>query len=504
MPLAMTHEADFAEFTEAGYRRLVRAARERYEFVAFGAPAPEHHVLWRHDLDYSVHRALALAEIEADEGVHATYNFLLHSELYNLLEPAVLQRARRILELGHWPGLHFDVGFYGTLADEDALAEKATSERDLLEALFEREVTAFSLHNTQVSDSAGFDADAIAGLPSANGRTLRATHGYVSDSNGYWRWDSLGDVLGSGEHERLHVLTHPEWWTPEPMSPRTRILRCIEGRARSAEESYDTLLAIYGRDEHPLAAQQARRVRRAAPHQRVDRGQPGHEASASPCGYGRGAKSCSTSSRPAAAKRCPPGSRRRPRRRGRRLRRPPATSDTRRSVAWPSDGRADERTKRPASRPRCAAMRAQRTLVVVGERVARRRDQRLERRPWSRRSAARGVGRPHRREDPLAPRARGVGAHLAHLAQPGVGAHDRHRDPRGGAADEELDAVHVRPARLGELHVVEQDEDVGAGQLVPPPQPRQEVRLVDGDERTVSHARSVSWPSARPRWAGPR
>ncbi len=247
MPPAMSHGADFAEFTEAGYRRLVREARERYAFARFGAPAPDRRVLWRHDLDYSVHRALALAEIEADEGVRATYNFLLHSELYNLLEPAVTQRARRILDLGHWLGLHFDVGFYRGIADEDALAEKVASERDLLEGLFEREVTAFSLHNTQVSDSAGFDADVVAGLPSANGRTLRATHGYVSDANGYWRWDSLGDVLHSGEYERLHVLTHPEWWTPEPMSPRRRILRCIEGRGARAEESYDTLLATHGR-----------------------------------------------------------------------------------------------------------------------------------------------------------------------------------------------------------------------------------------------------------------
>jgi hypothetical protein len=247
MPPAMTHEVDFAEFTETVYRRLVREARDRYAFVAFGAQAPDRHVLWRHDLDYSVHRALRLAEIEAEEGVRATYNFLLHSELYSLLDARVLQRARRILELGHWLGLHFDAAFYGGFATEDALAEKLTWERTLLEQLFEREVTAFSLHNTQVSDSAGFDADLIAGLPNANGRTLRATHGYVSDSNGYWRWDSLGHVLRSGEHERLHVLTHPEWWTPEPMSPRRRILRCIEGRSRDAEESYDTLLATHGR-----------------------------------------------------------------------------------------------------------------------------------------------------------------------------------------------------------------------------------------------------------------
>jgi hypothetical protein len=244
----MAEDVGFQDFTEDAYRRLLRLARDRYAFVAFGEPDAEPHALWRHDLDYSVHRAVRIAEIEADEGVRATYNMLLHSELYNLLELDVIKRARRILDLGHWLGLHFDAGFYGGFDSEDALAEKVAWERDLLEQLFERPVTAMSLHNTDVSRSAGFDADVVAGLPSANGRTLRETYGYVSDSNGYWRFRALSDVLESAEHARLHVLTHPEWWQEGPMSPRDRIMRCIEGRSRFSERSYDELLATYGRE----------------------------------------------------------------------------------------------------------------------------------------------------------------------------------------------------------------------------------------------------------------
>jgi hypothetical protein len=247
MARAMVGDGDFQEFTERGYRRLLTLARERYEFAAFGHAPGEPYVLWRHDLDYSVHRALRIAEIETEEGVRATYNVLLHSELYNLLELEVVRRARRILDLGHWLGLHFDAGFYGGFDSADALAEKVAWERDLLEQLLERPVTALSLHNTDVSNSAGFDADVIAGLPSANGRTLRETHGYVSDSNGYWRYRSLSEVLKSGEHEHLHVLTHPEWWQADPMSPRDRIMRCIAGRSTFAQRSYDELLATYGR-----------------------------------------------------------------------------------------------------------------------------------------------------------------------------------------------------------------------------------------------------------------
>ena len=77
----------------------------------------------------------------------------------------------------------------------------------------------------------------------AGARSVRDRYAYVSDSNGYWRFERLPEVLAAGAHERLHVLTHPEWWQEQPMSPRERILRCIEGRGRASEATYDALLA---------------------------------------------------------------------------------------------------------------------------------------------------------------------------------------------------------------------------------------------------------------------
>ena len=64
----------------------------------------------------------------------------------------------------------------------------------------------------------------------AGARSVRDDYAYISDSNGYWRFDRLPEVIAAGAHERLHVLTHPEWWQEEAMSPRERILRCIAGR----------------------------------------------------------------------------------------------------------------------------------------------------------------------------------------------------------------------------------------------------------------------------------
>lgn len=239
--------AGFEDFTEDAYRELVGLAKLNYAFEPYGTSTADPHVLWRHDVDYSMHRAVRIARIEAENEVCSTYFFLLHSELYNLFELEVFRRGREILSLGHSLGVHFDAGFYGGFDNEEELAVKLTQEARLFEQVFEHPVRAFSLHNTDVSKSAKFDADEVAGLVNATGRGIRERYGYVSDSNGYWRFQRLRDLLESGVHRHLHVLTHPEWWQSEAMSPRARIIRCIEGRRRNTEESYDRLLETYGR-----------------------------------------------------------------------------------------------------------------------------------------------------------------------------------------------------------------------------------------------------------------
>jgi hypothetical protein len=239
----MSSDWHFEDFTEESYRAILATASGRYAFEPFGTAARGPHVLWRHDVDYSVHRALALARIEAELGLRATYFLFLRGDLYSLLEPAVHRRAQEIARLGHWIGLHFDPGFHPDGARDDRVAWEA---RVLAETL-EVPVHAVSLHNPSVSGTEDLDRERLGGLPHAGARSLRERYAYVSDSNGYWRFERLPEVLNAGTHEWLHVLTHPEMWQAEAMSPRERILRCIEGRGRASEATYDELLSTNGR-----------------------------------------------------------------------------------------------------------------------------------------------------------------------------------------------------------------------------------------------------------------
>src|SRR5690349_21641510 len=143
------------DFTETSYRDIVATALERYAFEPFGSAAAGVHVLWRHDVDYSVHRAAALARLEAELGARATYFVSLHSDLYNVLEPAVHALLREIAGLGHWIGLHFDVGF----AAAGSLDERAAWEGRLLSEALGVPVGAVSLHNPSVSGTQDLDVE---------------------------------------------------------------------------------------------------------------------------------------------------------------------------------------------------------------------------------------------------------------------------------------------------------------------------------------------------------
>jgi hypothetical protein len=232
------------DFTEESYRRILEDARRHWSFEPFGTLAEEPHALWRHDVDFSVHRAARLAEIECEAGVLATYFFSLHSPFYNLFEAGVTERARYVLSVGHRLGLHFEADFYGSISGHEELHDRLSDESAILERLLEQPVEAFSFHNPDFGGrDINFDSDEIAGLVNAYGHGLRERYSYVSDSNGVWRHRRLAEVVGSGAEPLLHVLTHPEWWQAAPMSPRRRVARCVEGRAAATLAAYDRLLA---------------------------------------------------------------------------------------------------------------------------------------------------------------------------------------------------------------------------------------------------------------------
>jgi hypothetical protein len=236
-----------ADFTEAAYRELLLAARDRMQFLdSFKADGRAGVAIWRHDIDMSPHRALRLAQIESELSLPCHYFVMFGSMFYNAFEPRVSAMLRDIVKLGHGVGLHFDASVYPA-SNRDQMEQALAQEAGMLASLLGCPLTSFSLHNPTVSATVKLEDATHAGLVNASSPSLVGSFTYCSDSNGIWRHRRLHDVLVDPAVSRVYALTHPEWWPPEAMSPRQRIQRCIDGRSQRVGADYDRALAALGR-----------------------------------------------------------------------------------------------------------------------------------------------------------------------------------------------------------------------------------------------------------------
>jgi hypothetical protein len=170
------------------YRELLHAARDGgYRFAGFDRPPEPGVVILRHDVDLSLDGALAVAEVEADEGAWSTWFLMTRSVFYNLASSEGEQAITRLHELGHrvahhavYPHVDLDERFDPVVAwhnpDPDYMRAPIAGATNVMEAPF-------------------FDPD----------------H-YRSDSNQHWRHGCPHGELERGAFEWLQLLTHPEIW----------------------------------------------------------------------------------------------------------------------------------------------------------------------------------------------------------------------------------------------------------------------------------------------------
>jgi hypothetical protein len=180
-------------FSPDGYRRLLEAIRAGgYRLRGFDVAQPlEQMLLLRHDVDMSLEDAVAMAEIEAEFEIRATYLLMTRSVFYNLASPAGLAAAARLRELGHWVGHH-------------ALHPHAEPTTD---PGFDR---VMAWHNPDPA----YMADAVPGWVNVMEPRFTGDFAwtYRSDSNQTWRRGDPVEELAAGRFPWLQLLIHPVLW----------------------------------------------------------------------------------------------------------------------------------------------------------------------------------------------------------------------------------------------------------------------------------------------------
>jgi hypothetical protein len=183
-------------FDLAHYRELMRAATSGgYRFAGFDRAPQGRDLILRHDVDLSLEAALAVAELEAEEGAWSTWFLMTRSEFYNLASPSGERTIARLRELGH------------------RVAHHAVYPNVDLDERFDR-VAAW--HNPEPE----FMQAEIGGAVNAMSEPFFDPPHYRSDSNQHWRHGCPHEQLARGEFEWLQLLTHPEIWAFEGATMR--------------------------------------------------------------------------------------------------------------------------------------------------------------------------------------------------------------------------------------------------------------------------------------------
>jgi hypothetical protein len=236
----------FSDFTYTNYRKLILLAGKNYNFRNFSNyKKGERFIIWRHDVDCSVDGAVILAGIEKEMGICSSYSILLHSEFYNVLDKKTFSQIIQIYEMGHEIGLHFDPHFYN-VQEKVALEKYLKLEKNFLDSIFPFPFDYFTFHKNN-DFTLSIKEEYIAGMLNGTNWYFQENTGFCADSNGFWRFRRLQDVLEQAIDHSLQVITHPIWWQENTMSPKERLNCTIEKIADNIRSQFFNELKEGGR-----------------------------------------------------------------------------------------------------------------------------------------------------------------------------------------------------------------------------------------------------------------
>lgn len=197
------------------YRKILKRLRETKRLCSFEeATIRESFIVLRHDIEFSIPKALQMALIERRSGVKSVYYVQTGNRAYNPFSSENMVLLRMIAMLGHKIGLHYRQGD-GDYHDE------IYRQAEFLSAELGVPITSFSTHRPKAGSE--YDKYNVLGLLNAYGKEFftrtdnpeKAEIKYISDSKFRWNYGYPSEELLS-KYDRVQVLVHPFQWSEEP------------------------------------------------------------------------------------------------------------------------------------------------------------------------------------------------------------------------------------------------------------------------------------------------
>lgn len=209
------------EFTYKGYADLISLLKQQnYQFTNYrNYKDVAQSVIIRHDVDNSLEMALKIAELENQLGIRATFFILLSTNFYNILSKSSSEILKKILNLNHEIGLHFDEKRY-KIDSKEELEHNIEYEKRIVEDILKTAIDVVSMHRPSKWVLEG-DIH-FKNIINSYSKEFFQECKYLSDSRMHWREDVVR-IVENREFKRLQILTHPFWYSAETGDIRERV-----------------------------------------------------------------------------------------------------------------------------------------------------------------------------------------------------------------------------------------------------------------------------------------
>lgn len=210
----------------------------------------EKFIISRHDVEYSVERAHALAKAEESMNFRANYFIQWTNNSYNILSKRNMDMIKDMNEQGHTIGLHYALN---GLTGIDAIKHQIVMEIDLLSEMFGFEIRQFSIHrptrevlraNIRIPGLLNAYQDEFFTY-SEDAAEAELSVKYMSDANHIWRYGYPDEKNLTG-FDKVQILTHPFAWTPEGYDNFDNYKALIREKYQELIESVDNECKDFG------------------------------------------------------------------------------------------------------------------------------------------------------------------------------------------------------------------------------------------------------------------
>ena len=226
-------------FSYTEYRNIITLVKNSLPIMDFSEVNEEVNTfcVLRHDIEFSIDRALTMARIEHDDlGVHSTYTVQLRNNTYNALSQKNIEAIQEIESMGHYIGLHQNP----PMMDDDELVDYILKDIETLEHYYGFEVDRFAFHRcgsnpqllekyVKVPDKINCYAKEFFHYFEGNKPEDFRVH-YLADSNHKWKYGHPLHIDYSEYPFRMQLLTHPYSWSNNGYTNMPNFNRLIKER----------------------------------------------------------------------------------------------------------------------------------------------------------------------------------------------------------------------------------------------------------------------------------